>query len=111
MGNNPILVLLCIFGILWFVFSLFFIVILNADLKHYKESNENWSTLYESLENDTEVLASLVAEGIQTDNRSLYIEAFRNNSCLQLIVCCYLKLQTENEKLKAHIEMLLTGRE
>ncbi len=111
MANNPILVLLCIFGIFWFVFSLFFIVILHMDIKLHKENAGQWRYLYESLHENTMGLAFLLANGIKPDNRSIYLEDLKQNSYLQLIVCHYLKLQSENEKLKAHIEMLLKGRE
>jgi len=111
MGDNPILVLLCIFGILWFVFSLFFIVTLHLDIKLHKQNAGEWRYLYESLHENTMGLAFLLANGIKPDNRAIYLEDFKRSSYLQLIACHCLKLQSENEKLKTHIEMLLTGRD
>lgn len=111
MDNNPILILVAIFGILWFMFSLLYISGLIRDLKSCRKYKDSFAESYDLLYDNTCKFAELSVNGMQVNDSLLYLEKFKDNPPLQMIVFHYLKLQSENEKLKAHIQLLLNGRD
>lgn len=102
--NNPIIVIIAIGVILLLSACLVVIITLKGDLECYKERLKLWKGQFDFLD---DLIITIAFSDISFD----LLEKLKNHSNLQLIGVKLYRLQTENEKLKAHIQLLLNRRD